>query len=230
MSLIARNALWFSRGGGDDVPASLPNDPPAGEGLIQAIAGGAMRLVGAANITMHSTASNVTIGAYGAPNVVTVGSNSVIINGNVYIRGGIESLTTVELVVQDKVVRIARPLDNAPQLSDEELKGAGIVVDGGRGGDADEKSIRWMPPYANHPARWKVGGGGIHVERTFDQGARTVSYGLQVNDREELEIVRHDYTMTGEDGGGPQKRVFVIATSNDNNNMAQAPQHLFKDN
>jgi hypothetical protein len=229
MSLVARSTLWFARAGaatpdpyynnGAALPATAPNQPAPGEAIVHAVAQGSLRFVGASNVALHSTASSVTIGAYGERDVVTVGSNSVTVNGNVFVRGGLETLTAVELQLQDKIVRVGQPVargqsDAQPlSVSDADLDGAGIAVGPPVGPD---RSLMWCAPYdvggGGEEARWRMRGGGLHIERAFDAGARTVSYGLRINDLGEFEIVRHEYSNVGgrTGAGGAAERVFVV--------------------
>jgi uncharacterized Zn-binding protein involved in type VI secretion len=237
MALVARSTLWFARAGppllpdpyynnGAALPATAPNQPVPGEAIVHAVAQGSLRFVGAANVALHSTASSVTIGAYGQTDVVTVGSNSVTINGNVFVRGGLETLTAVELRLQDKVVRVGQPVSasslSTHAISDADLDGAGIAVGppapaGSTPAESvrTERSFMWCAPYeagAGAPAeesRWRLRGGGLHIERAFDAGARTVSYGLRINDAGEFEIVRHEYASGAGAGAGAAQRVFV---------------------
>eukprot|EP00798_Chlamydomonas_sp_ICE-L_P029483 gene29483-5830_t len=67
------------------------------------------------------------------------------------------------------------------------------------------------------PSQWDVRGGGWHISRAFNDGALVVACGMQINDAEELEFVRHEYSNafaysdTSNAGrGGKQQSVFVI--------------------
>jgi hypothetical protein len=253
MSLVARSSLWFFRGGGAAAPSSsssMPEDPAASlllmgslpnqnivdnssnkgpPGLVGAIAEGAMRFVSESNLSIRSLSSGVSIGAFGTPDVMTVGSNSITVNGNVFVRGGVETITSVELVVQDKLIKLAQPLDpTAPAFSDGDLSGAGIVVGSSTtttsNGARSERSLRWMQSYRDgggvlRPSRWRVGGGGLHIERGFSNNSVTVAYGFEIADSGDLEIVRHVYSnsSSNNNNGGVQQRMFVIAAPHASN-------------
>jgi hypothetical protein len=198
---------------------SLPNHQTHDDNkdpLVGAIAEGKMRFVSDSNLEIQSLSSTVSIGAFGTPDVMTVGSNSITVNGNVYVRGGVETITSVELVVQDKLIKLAHPLDpTVPAYVDNDISGAGIVV-GSSSGNQSERSLRWIQQYTDgdgvtRPSRWRVGGGGFHIERGFSNNNVTVSYGFEIADSGDLEIVRHVYSNNTISKGGVQQRMFVIA-------------------
>jgi hypothetical protein len=216
MSLIARNSLWFARDSAfaadQMLSAGIPgliNTSPSG-GMVQTMASGAMRFTCASNLTLYSAESNVSIGAFGVRDVVVVNSNGVFINGDVRVTGGVETLSTTELTIQDKVIRIAHPLDIGGAINDTDISGAGIVV--GPTISSNIRAIKWFQEYDDVPSRWDVRGGGWHISRVFDGGNRVVAYGMQINDREELEFVRHEYSNDkSNDGvGGKHQSVFVL--------------------
>lgn len=202
MSLIVRNSLWFSR---SEVP--IPSiqqydNSSSSKGIIQGVANGFMHLSCSCNLTILSVLSNVSLGGYGVPNVVSVGSNSVHINGNVFVTGGIETVSSTQLVVQDKTVNVAYAIDGS-SLSEEYIDGAGVLV-----GKDRTASLTWRKKYGqSNAARWSMCGGGLHIERSFQDGT-TIAYGFQINDNKQLEIVRHTYS-NGETGGD-QKNVVTF--------------------
>jgi hypothetical protein len=214
MALVTRNGLWLSRKG----PA-LP-DPldPAGalpdgalravpyDGLLQAMAQGEMRLEATADVVMYSGGSNVLLGAGGAPGVVAVGSNSVVVNA-------------AALAVLGPLV-VVGVTDGASNTAGGEaaLDGAGLQLASDLdASDAYEKSLRWRagealaragrgglatalaPGAASNAPLWEALGGG-HLRVTapgrataagvaFGPGA-VVSYGLVVDQLEMLELYK----------------------------------------
>ena len=203
MSLIVRNSLWFSRNDEPIIPSSIQNDN--NKGLIQGIANGFIHLSCSCNFSILSERSNISLGGYGIPNVVSVGSNSVHINGNVFVTGGIETVSSTRLVVQDKTINVAYVVDGTSPLSDDYMDGAGVMV-----GMNQKASLMWRKQYGqSNAARWSLQGGGLHIERSFQDGT-TVAYGFQINDSKQLEIIRHDYSNGA--AGGDQKRILVFET------------------
>jgi hypothetical protein len=228
MSIVARNALWFARS------SNFISDPLASTtegGIVQAVAAGAMRFACSSNLALFSSASNVWIGAFGVPDIVVVGSNGIIVKGDVRLTGGLETISTTEMAIQGKVLHIAQPSGTSSNpVYDADIDGAGVVV--GSNNYSAEKSIRWMQGYTISqtpmPSRWSLQGGGLHISRVFDGGARTVSFGLQINDEENLEFVRHEWNSSGGSGGGGlQQRVFVMSGSaSASSNFPFLPLHL----
>ncbi len=187
------------------IPSSIPHDHiNNNKGIIQGIANGFIHLSCTCNLSILSELSNVSLGGYGVPNVVSVGSNSVHINGNVFVTGGIETVSSTRLVVQDKTINVAYAVDGS-DVSDDYMDGAGVMV-----GTNQKASLTWRKQYGqSNAARWSLQGGGLHIERSFQDGT-TVSYGFQINDNKQLEIIRHDYSNG--DVGGDQKKVLVFET------------------
>jgi hypothetical protein len=217
MSLIARNSLWFSRDSSfvaDQMSqgGQLINNSQD-DGILQAMANGSMRFTCSSNLTLYSSTSNVSIGAHGVRDVLVVTSNGVSIKGDVRVTGGVDTISTTELIVHDKIIRIAQSsASNLTDISDMDLDGAGLVI-------GNSKEIKWYQGYDTNPGRWDVRGGGWHISRPFDNGERIVSYGMQINDNEELEFVRHEYSNTGP--GGRHQRVFAFGSPSQvpSNNM-----------
>lgn len=204
MSLIVRNSLWFSRSDEPVVPSSIPHYDSSVGGIVQGVANGYIHLGCSSNLSILSELSNVSLGGYGVPNVVSVGSNSVHINGNVFVKGGLETISSTQLVVQDKTINVAYAVDGSV-ISDEYIDGAGVIV-----GRDHTASLKWRKSYGqSNGARWSLQGGGLHIERLFPDGM-TVAYGFQINDDKQLEIVRHEFL--GGVAGGDQKKILTIET------------------
>jgi len=123
----------------------------------------------------------------------------------VFVTGGIETVSSTRLVVQDKTINVAYVVDGTSPLSDDYMDGAGVMV-----GMNQKASLMWRKQYGqSNAARWSLQGGGLHIERSFQDGT-TVAYGFQINDSKQLEIIRHDYSNGA--AGGDQKRILVFET------------------
>ena len=225
MALIARNGVWLTRKPFADDPFASVGAPTqnrvAYDGLVQAIASGEMRLASASNMQIYSSTSNVLLGAGGMSNVISVRSNIVEINADVRIRGAVESYLSTEINLQDKVMRLAYPDKGAEaSVSDAYLDGSGIVLANEVMGNY-EKSIRWRASAglgagafvarggASNESFWELRGGGLRLStpKRAAGGTGEVSYGMHINEKEELEMYKR-WT----DGAGHEyfQRVFTF--------------------
>jgi hypothetical protein len=229
MALIARNGLWLTRKGFASDPFSFTTGGVAGrleyDGLVQAIASGEMRLASASNMQVYSANSNVLLGAGGMSNVISVRSNLVEINANVHIRGAVESYMSTEINLQDKVMRLAFPdVGSEATINDAYLDGSGISLADELVGNY-EKSIKWHSAAGigasafvakggtSNESFWELRGGGMRLttpKRAAGRGNGEVSYGMHINEREELEMYKR-WT----DGSGHEffQRVFTFGSA-----------------
>jgi hypothetical protein len=230
MALIARNGVWLTRREFAADPL-LPGvhgalgQRIAYDGLVQAIATGEMRLASTSNLQVYSALSNVLLGAGGMSNVISVSSNLVQINADVHIRGTIEAFLSTEINLQDKVMRLAYPeVGSEASITDQYLDGSGIMLADQLVGNY-EKSIKWRTAAgmgtaafvarggASNESFWEVRGGGLRMttpKRASGRGGGEVSYGMHINEKEELEMYKR-WT----DGSGREytQRVFTFGSA-----------------
>ncbi len=214
MALIANTGVWLTRqvpqGGWVDpfttglgVGGGAAAAPLGPDGLVQAMATGAMRLAAASNIQVYASRSNVVIGAQGTSNVIVVGSNAVTIHGDLRVRGGIDALTSAELFVSDRVVRVAVPTPSNAVVAEGDLDGAGLAVAPG----LYTKDVRWRAGtgtatptsaamLAPSTPYWEMRGGALRftlptrADAAKAAAGGTVSYAFRINASEQLEIVK----------------------------------------
>ena len=230
MALIARNGVWLTRREFAADPL-LPGvhgalgERIAYDGLVQAIATGEMRLASTSNLQVYSATSNVLLGAGGMNNVISVSSNLVQINADVHIRGTLEAFLSTEINLQDKVMRLAYPeVGSEALITDQYLDGSGIMLADKLVGNY-EKSIKWHAAAglgasafvarggASNESFWEVRGGGLRMttpQRAAGRGGGEVSYGMHINEKEELEMYKR-WT----DGSGREytQRVFTFGSA-----------------
>ena len=236
MALVARNGLWITRAGAQVAdPYSLafsplaptPPTPLTYDGMVQAIASGEMRLAAGSNILLYSASSNVQIGAQGVANVFTISSNAVTVEGDLRVRGVVDALSTSELHVSDKVVRLAIPTPQSAIVAEADLSGAGVAIAPG----AYAKSLLWnvgseggraAAMLSNDASYWELSGGALRVTLPTRADAAkaaaggAVSYALRINAQEQLEIVKFWTDATG----GPLKRQRVFSAGATASNAA----------
>ena len=208
MALLAHRGLWLTRSGfarDPMTPAAFAPDAMLHDGLVQAMATGDLRLACASNLQLYSSAHNVLLGAGGMSNVVSVSSNLVEIRGDVLVLGSLDAVATTELHVRDKLLRIGYD-GGGGVVPDVALDGAGIELGGGAPAAAGvpasyyEHSFRWRraagaglgamltPGGASNEPFWELRGGGLRLTTPCRAagGSGEVSYGMHINDREEL--------------------------------------------
>lgn len=204
MALVARNGLWLTKAlpaGGD---AQLL---PRTSGMIEAVATGQLRLA--------SLASVVSVDAGGQTGVLTIGSNAVVVQANLDVRGAINALQTNDLFVRDRLICVAN-LDgtlSTDAASVDITDTAGLLVgscntDGAR----SEVSLRWhkQPPASSNgrqmQANWELIGGSLKLSRAMPDG-NLVSYVFDINDAGELEVSRRTAPFGAADSDAMYQRV-----------------------
>jgi hypothetical protein len=238
MALIARNGVWLTRATAPVPDGSLVQSvvgstwPLSSDGLVQAIASGEFRMTAGSNMQLYSALSNVQLGAQGSSNTLTVTSNAVEIRGQLRIRGTVDAISTSDLSVQDKVVRVSvpspiAPATTAPQLSELDLDASGLALAPG----AYEKSMLWrvggqqgtalvLPSTENAYSeafalpRWDAVGGALRMtipsrcNAAMAAAGGTVGYGFTINAREELELIK--YWTDASTGAEKAQRVWCV--------------------
>lgn len=181
MALVMRNGLWLTK--------TAPADallPPRSTGMIEAVATGQLRLA--------SLSSNVSVDAGGQLGVITVGSNSVVIQANLDVRGAITAIETNDLYVRDQLICVASTdLPYSTGEKKEDLTdGAGLLV-GNSASDTtpSEVSLRWHKPAATgQQPVWEMMGGCLRLTRVLPSTGDHVSFSFSVSDAGELEVTR----------------------------------------
>lgn len=232
MALVARNGLWLTRAS----PAVETASAVRTSGLIEALATGEMRFASTGdNMYIASLTSNVVIGSFGTPDVITVGSNTVTVNADLQVVGTVQTVHTADLYVQDYVVSVAcgaLPGDSAS------TDGAGVIVGAPSNfdGTPDERSVRWRagqvagtvasvasaPGGASNGPGWDVRGGWLRLTATVpgSQGGqpwagaavdREVSYGFRVNELDEMELFKRTLPSACNNDDGAASYRCVVA-------------------
>lgn len=202
MALVAQNGLWLTREGfaRDPLTPGAAGGPQGVlyDGLVQAMASGELRLAAGSNLQVYSAASNVVLGAGGVADVVTVRADGVDIRGAVRVLGTIDAISSSDLLVRDKLVRVSHEASSC-NLPDDVLDGAGVAL--GSAAQRYERSLRWRRGLGasaeaaalavgatSNEGFWELRGGGLRLSapRRADGGAGQVSYGMHINEREEL--------------------------------------------
>lgn len=180
--------------------------------------------------------SNVylSVGAGTPTNIMQVNKDGIIVTGNMQISGALDSInvTQTQLSVFDKIIRLA----DTPGLSNQvdgynTNHGSGVQVIGlPQGFSTDparsyEKSILWnYGQTSNAPTNgavgvgaadwtkesfWEVLGGSLRITCNRDSDTSS-SYGLRINDKDELEIIK----ASKSNGSWSYKRItrFGVAT------------------
>ena len=230
MALLARTGVWLTRRGMATDPF-LPN-PALGvagvkyDGLVQAIASGEMRLSSASNLQIFASSANVLVGAGGQSNVLLVGSNLLVINANVQVRGSVDSYTSTEVNLQDKVLRLACPSPSNLPVDDTYLHGSGLVIaDGTYALSNYAKSMRWNMAAgtgaksmlavggASNEPYWELRGGGLRLTTPLRASGAVgeVSFGMHINHREELEMYKRSFDAVT--GAETYQRVFTFGSA-----------------
>jgi hypothetical protein len=169
MALVARNGVWLTRTG------ILPDGAgrlPAGmdvSGVVQAIADGNIRFASSNNVQLYSAASNITLGCSGLPDVLRVEAGRV---------------DAAALRVRDGSLGLAGS------------NGSGIALDS-TDGIATERHVRWRAS-AEGPC-WEMAGGGLRLTASpnpSSSSGRSVSFGMRINDAEELEFYKRTHDAT----------------------------------
>ncbi len=213
MALVANAGVWLTRqtppGGWTDPfttahgAGGAAASPLGADGLVQAMATGAMRLAAASNVQVYAARSNVVLGAQGTSNVLVVGSNAVTIHGDLRVRGGIDALVSAELFVSDRVIRVSVPTPSNDVVAEADLDGAGLAV--ARGLYA--KDVRWRAgagtaaPVADTMLSaaapyWEARGGALRftlptrADAAKAAAGGSVGYAFRINASEQLEIVK----------------------------------------
>lgn len=191
-----------------------PAAAAAQAGLIEAVAAGDLRLSTPGEAVLAAQAAvAMRVGGAQVLSVRAAGvevQGSVTVAGDVNVQGTLNTVNTTELAVQDKVVRVARPSGGAG-VTEAFLDGAGLLVEP-PATDAVERSLRWRrgrlgvaalggPGGASNEPCWEVRGAGLRLTRARDaQLDAEVSYGLRVNEREELEFYKRWTGAGGQEG------------------------------
>jgi hypothetical protein len=121
----------------------------------------------------------------------------------------VDAYTSSEVNLVDKVVRVAYPQPANAVVDAASLDGAGLAL-------ADEstanyeKSLKWRSgpggsPSASNESYWDLRGGHVRLSAPATAN-RAVSYGMRVNEREELEI----YKLVSSAGAELYQRVFTM--------------------
>lgn len=186
-------------------------------GLIEAVAAGDLRLSTPGEAVLAAqTAVGMRVGGAQVLSVRAAGvevAGSVTVSGDVNVQGTLNTVNTTELAVQDKVVRVARPSSNGAAPAEAFLDGSGLLIEA-PSNDWVERSIRWRRGRLGAPALgaaggasnepcWELRGGGLRLTRPRNPaaapGGAEVSYGLRVNEREELEFYKRWTKPSGEE-------------------------------
>ncbi|GAX84508.1 hypothetical protein CEUSTIGMA_g11928.t1 [Chlamydomonas eustigma] len=164
-----------------------------------------------AEVSLVSTQSNVVLGASGNSNAVVISGSNVTINAQLNVLGDLNTVTTTNLRVDDKVLVVAAGSDSGALSS-----GAGIVLsDPTEVGTPAERSLVWSlgavgsydssnttgPGGTSNGASWTFRGGALTLASYVAAGtggygnpamqpARDVRFGLRVNQLDELEVFR----------------------------------------
>ena len=198
MALVARNGLWLTKAAPDD---SLL--PPRSTGMIEAVATGQLRLA--------SLQSKVTIDAGGQSGVLTVGSNSLYLAGNLDVRGAITATQTNDLYVRDRIICVAStdmPYSDG-EVQEDLTDGAGIVI-GNSESEAtpSEVSLRWHKPAAQgQQPVWELIGGCWRLTRVLPSTGDLVSYSFTISDTGELEITKRSSPFGEAEASAKYQRV-----------------------
>lgn len=180
MALLAGQGLWLSRFSTDGQLQGTQWPLPI-SGVVNAVASG--------KVTFASTTASVYVGAQGASNVLTVGSNSLSIQGSLQVTGVISASNSTNLQVQNPLLLLGA------SSSSTSLDGAGIQL-----GSAAMQSVSWRVATAVAPTAWELQGGGLRVTEAAPIGAPAVllSYGLQTDSNCELQFYRRWTTTASE--------------------------------
>lgn len=183
MALVARNGIWLTRSPATAVDpfsaqlnaagssASQVPVPFGYDGLVQAMASGEMRFAAASNVQLYASSSNVLIGAQGTSNVISVGSNAVTIHGNLRVLGTMDTISSSELHLVDKVIMLAVPegssaasATSACNIDEAQLDGAGIRA----AGSGYAKALLWQQGLGSNAflsgcnaPHWRLFGGAL---------------------------------------------------------------------
>jgi hypothetical protein len=230
MALVAHNGLWLTRQGfaPDPLHPLSPGVSPVGpqgvlhDGIVQAMASGELRLAAGSNLQIYSAMGGVKMGAGTVTDVVTIRQDGVDVRGSLRILGTLDAVASSDLQVRDKLVRVSHEGAGC-NLSDEVLDGSGIAL----GSDAQlyERSVRWrkglaesaqdasMAPGATSNAGfWEVMGGGLRITcPTKADPNRRVSYGMHINEQEEL--VMYKAWSAAPDKPMAYQRVFTFGST-----------------
>ncbi len=221
MALVTRNGLWLTRQAPQEgfqdpftrhffdhaSPWIGRTSPIPPDGLVQAMASGAMRLAAGSNVQLYSAESNVLLGAQGVSNVLLVSSNAVTIHGDLRVRGAVDAVTTTELFVRDKIVRVAVPQSASALVAESDLDSAGLALAAGaydkallwRQGGAGALSVGRSAPY------WEAVGGMLRLtlparaDAAKTAAGGRVGYAFAINAQEQLEIYKHWTDAVGGD-------------------------------
>lgn len=230
MAFVARNGVWLTRAnapvadGGLVTPSIASTSPLTPDGLAQAIASGELRMTSGSNMLLYSRESSVLLGAQGIQDVLTVAPNLVQINGDLRVVGRLDAVSTTDLLVQDKVVRVSVPNPTGTPVAEAVLDQSGLALADG----AYTKSLLWRtgvgagagasPALANTDAdsanllvlpRWHLSGGALNMtvraraNAALASAGGTLGYGFNMNSREELEIYKN-WTDSAAGAASPQ--------------------------
>jgi hypothetical protein len=197
--------------------------PGAGNaGIVQSIAAGDLRLFTPSNALV--SASNEIVMSVAGSNIITLWPTRIDIAGDVNVLGNINNVLTNELHVTDKVVRVAYAgcnLEPPPELL---LDGSGLYVsDPSDAAEApgQERSVLWragvqgaramlQPGGMSNESFWEFRGGGLRLTSgcRAGGGGGEVSYGLRINEAEELEVYKR---WTDAAGGATMRYARVAA-------------------
>jgi hypothetical protein len=232
MAFVARNGIYLARAPRfaadpfDTASAATPATPVDYSGLVQAIASGEMRFASACNMQLYSATSNIVLGAGAARDVITVSSNVVVINADVRVRGSVDSYTSTEVNIVDKVLRVAYPQPSNAPVGVADLDGAGLQLADAAVAANYEKSVKWRsglaadaPPAqpasehasASNESFWELRGGHLRITRPRADPSSTVSYGLRINERDELEFYKASLDPAA--GATTYQRVFTMGSA-----------------
>lgn len=222
MALVAHAGLWLTR----QTQPRLYADPfskqlspaapglalPFGtDGLVQAMASGEMRLAACSNVQLYASLSNVLIGAQGSSNVISVGSNTVTIQGNLRVVGSVDTVSSTELRLVDKIVHVAVPTEGVAAIKDVDLDASGLMVTsatavmgqaksvlwrlgGATTGDPTVTPAAWLASY--QAPRWELRGGGLRITVPSRSNTAQAAAGgelmcaITFNSNEDVEMTR----------------------------------------
>jgi hypothetical protein len=200
MAYLSRGGLWLTSTGSSNAART--------DGILQAVAKGEMRLSSTAAdvfVSAQGASNAVRIGAGGLTDVLSVGSNLVVVNADLQVRGTIDRTFANDLYVKDVVICVGVG-DSGTGLTAPSavVDGAGLVVGdaevaGSAAGVPHETSVRWRraatASNALPSACWDLRAGQdacVRLTRPRPSAAPGVelSYGLRTNARDELELFR----------------------------------------
>jgi uncharacterized protein (DUF2345 family) len=165
------------------------------------------------DFTYQATQSGFHDFFLGSSNIVRLVEDKMTVNGNLDVMGVINSISVQEtqLEIQDKTIRLAFPGNDSTVIEDgPDNTAAGVLIHGFPTGvdsnledvqDQYQKSLKW---YYNGggiddmmtrsgietEAYWEMRGGSFRLAAYKSDGT-DISFGLRINENDELEFVKH---------------------------------------